>query len=170
MASEGIFPPAVNPLTLPPRLLFRALDDLHAIAEAARRLPDIEATLIDRFERLEQRADAMEDQLQRALELGERINDRGAGILETGERLLEQGAALHERGGVILEQGVVLERRAAEVAESGRELAATFPTLERAAEIGETLAQAVEPLLGAADRLGRMADRLPGGQRAAGSR
>src|SRR5918995_5406817 len=40
-----------NPLTLPPKLMLRALDDLNAIAEAVRRLPGIEesveATVLD---------------------------------------------------------------------------------------------------------------------------
>ena len=35
----------MNPLFLPPRLLLRALDDLHALAEAARRLPGVEERL-----------------------------------------------------------------------------------------------------------------------------
>jgi len=126
---------AVNPLTLPPRLLFRALDDLHAIAEAARRLPAIEAALIERFDRLEDRANAIE---------------------QLGEQMLAQGDVLAER--------------AREVTVAGAELAAAFPTLERTAQIGETLAQAVEPLQGAAERLGRVVDRLPGGQRPSRSR
>jgi hypothetical protein len=164
---------AVNPLTLPPRLLFRALDDLHALAEAARRLPDIERTLIDRFERLEQRADAIEDQLGDALDLGAKIDRRGADIVALGRRIdaradeiLEVGRGLHERGAELLAEGEIIAERAREVAVTGSELVAAFPTLERTAQIGETLAQAVEPLQGAAERLGRVVDRLPGGQRA----
>ena len=32
----------LNPLTLPPKLILRALDDLNALAEVARRLPELE--------------------------------------------------------------------------------------------------------------------------------
>jgi len=75
---------AVNPLTLPPRLLLRALDDLHAIAEAARRLPAIEATLIDRFELLDARAEEVLAAMGKMLALGERIAERGAELVAFG--------------------------------------------------------------------------------------
>jgi ABC-type transporter Mla subunit MlaD len=127
----------VNPLTLPPRLLLRALDDLHTLAVAAQRLPSLEAALVERFAALESRADRIEDQLADLLEFGDRIHA----------------------------QGEALEATAREVVAAGRELVAAFPTIERTAEIGETLAQAVEPLQGAAERLGRIVDRLPGGAR-----
>ena len=41
------------PFLLDPRLVTRALDDLHAIAEAARRLPEIEARLTDQLQSAE---------------------------------------------------------------------------------------------------------------------
>jgi hypothetical protein len=33
--------PAVNPLLFPPRLVLRALDDLHTIAESVRRIDEV---------------------------------------------------------------------------------------------------------------------------------
>jgi chromosome segregation ATPase len=43
----------MNPLLFPPTLIKRALDDLSAIADAARRLPDLEQQVIERMDRIE---------------------------------------------------------------------------------------------------------------------
>jgi hypothetical protein len=43
----------MNPLLFPPTLIKRALDDLGAIADAARRLPALEEQVIDRMDRIE---------------------------------------------------------------------------------------------------------------------
>jgi chromosome segregation ATPase len=43
----------MNPLLFPPTLIKRALEDLGAIADAARRLPDLEQQVIDRIDRIE---------------------------------------------------------------------------------------------------------------------
>jgi chromosome segregation ATPase len=43
----------MNPLLFPPTLIKRALDDLGAIADAARRLPTLEQQVIDRIDRVE---------------------------------------------------------------------------------------------------------------------
>jgi chromosome segregation ATPase len=43
----------MNPLLFPPTLIKRALDDLGAIADAARRLPDLEQQVIERIDRVE---------------------------------------------------------------------------------------------------------------------
>jgi chromosome segregation ATPase len=43
----------MNPLLFPPALIKRALDDLSAIADAARRLPALEQQVIDRIDRVE---------------------------------------------------------------------------------------------------------------------
>ena len=50
-------PGRVNPLLLPPRLLMRALDDLTAIADAARRLPRLEDAVLGRVDALLERLD-----------------------------------------------------------------------------------------------------------------
>ena len=173
ISAAGYLACPVNPFLLPPRLALRALDDLHAIAEAARRLPTIEASLVERFARLEERADGIEGQLGEVLGLGRQIERRGGELVALGERIdvraddvMAMGDRLHESGRRLMAQGEVIAARAAEVALAAADLAAAFPTLERTAQIGETLAQAVEPLQGAAERLGRIVDRLPGGARA----
>jgi chromosome segregation ATPase len=43
----------MNPLLFPPTLIKRALDDLGAIADAARRLPTLEELVIQRIDRVE---------------------------------------------------------------------------------------------------------------------
>jgi hypothetical protein len=74
----------VNPLLLPPRLLFRALDDLHTLALAATRLERVE-------ESLNARADAI-------LAMGERIDERSAAILTLGEDIVAMGAQVVAMG------------------------------------------------------------------------
>ena len=46
----------MNPLLFPPTLIKRALDDLGAIADAARRLPTLEEQVLDRIDRIERQA------------------------------------------------------------------------------------------------------------------
>jgi len=46
----------MNPLLFPPTLIKRALDDLGAIADAARRLPALEEQVIERIDRVEREA------------------------------------------------------------------------------------------------------------------
>jgi chromosome segregation ATPase len=43
----------MNPLLFPPTLIKRALDDLGAIADAARRLPALEEQVLERIDRVE---------------------------------------------------------------------------------------------------------------------
>ena len=153
------------PFTLPARLVTQALDDLHAIAEAARRLPEIEARLTEQFETLNAQA-------QQIAEMGERFLERTAAFDRQAERLVEQGERLHERGGDILEQSERLYDRseemltqterviasAQEVAIRGAEVAAALPHLQQ-------LATTAEPLQGTIERFGRFVDRLPGAAR-----
>ena len=116
----------MNPLLLPPRLVLRALDDLHVLAGAAASLPAVE-------QRLTERIDALEDTVADAIERAAEINAT-AGIVS--ERLADVARALPE-----------LERALGTI--EGINISAT------------TLAQTVEPLQGAAERLGALADRLP---------
>ena len=46
----------MNPLFFPPTLIKRALDDLSAIADAARRLPDLEQQVLDRIDTISGKA------------------------------------------------------------------------------------------------------------------
>ncbi|HET8758102.1 MAG TPA: hypothetical protein VFM58_18925 [Solirubrobacteraceae bacterium] len=57
----------MNPLLFPPTLIKRALDDLSAIADAARRLPALEEQVLDRIDRVERQALARVDGLTEEL-------------------------------------------------------------------------------------------------------
>ncbi len=115
------------PFLIDPRLLPRALEDLHAIAIAARELPQIEA------------------------------------------RLTAQLAAVDRRGGEILEAIDRADARAAGLQKALDRIDADLPSLAEAVEsirsleaATRTLALAVEPLQGTAERLGRISDRIAG--------
>ena len=144
--------PLVDPLLLPPRLLLRALDDLHTIAQAMGRLDEV----LYRFDH----------NVDRVVDLGERLEARGAAVIEVGDRvgdrldrqasmLLEQSRALHEQAVAILSQGERVEHAAIEVARRGAQLAEALPLMQQAVELAR-------PLEGAVERLGRVVDRLPG--------
>jgi predicted ribosome quality control (RQC) complex YloA/Tae2 family protein len=183
----------MNPLALPVDVLARALgvdlkqmqDDLHVLAEAAARLPEVESELTRRMDEMEDTAEAGVAQLEQATKAAEAIV-----------------ASLP-----IIEEGIAQMTRATKAAEA---LAGSIPTLERAADAGEKLAgeglqevresrdallearsQAdqliaaseraqkaldrasdnvelalarAEPLQGVADRIARLNERLPGGR------
>jgi hypothetical protein len=57
----------MNPLLFPPTLIKRALDDLSAIGDAARRLPALEEQVLDRIDRIERHALARADSLTEEL-------------------------------------------------------------------------------------------------------
>lgn len=148
--------PLLDALLIPPRLVARALDDLHVIAESA-------TAGLERLEALDARAEAI-------LELGQRIDAHAERILASGERLDARGEEILAQGAAIVELGERMETlvtdatkeavrvhtRAGEVVMTAQEMIAVLPTLERAVAIAA-------PLEGLVERMGRMADRLPGG-------
>jgi methyl-accepting chemotaxis protein len=138
-------------IDLPARLLIRALDDLHTIAEAARSLPDIEARLTIKVDELEDRAtevlraiDEAEGRLAEGIAVGRELDERASAILEGTERIV---AAAYT------------------VAQGAEHVAAVLPSLEASAAAATVLAQTAEPLQGLVERLGRISDRLPGAGR-----
>lgn len=177
--------PSLLDLALPPRLIARALDDLHAIAEAARRLPTIEVLLTEQFEILNRQADELiriggdviemgreaNAGLRDGVEVGRGLHERGAAILDQGarlealsEQLLVQGRSMDERAAKVDERAIEIMEQAErviaaarEVAERGAEVAAALPALEQ-------MASATEPLQPAIERFSRLVDRLPGGK------
>lgn len=126
-----------NPLDtvlLPPKLLVRALDDLHRLAVSAE-------LAMEKLDKLDRRADQI-------LELGGRLDERAEEIVELGRRMGNLGEDIRA-------QGEVIQRRADAVAKTGKEIVDALPTLERAVSL-------VSPLEGAVERMGRMVDRFPG--------
>jgi hypothetical protein len=152
IASEGNVRPLVLGIDLPARLILRALDDLHAIAEAARSLPDVEARLTQKVDELESRAAEVLD----AVATAEQTLGEGIGV----------GRRLDERAEVILDSTERIVAAAYAVAEGADRVAEVLPSLEASATAATVLAQTAEPLQGLVERLGRIADRLPGARRA----
>ena len=151
----------MNLLLLPPRLLMRALDDLHEIAVAARDIGPRLGTLQDR-------ADSIEEQLGEAIEIARAIEARGREAIEMAERIdaralaiLDLADRVDERASEIMAEAKIIQLTASEVALRGAQVADALPLLQRALEIAEPLESTVE-------RLGRLVDRLPGGVRGTG--
>jgi hypothetical protein len=86
---EGIFSVVLNLVSLPPRMVMRALDDLHAIAQTARALPEIEARILERVAEIQV-------QFEQALEIGRSLDSRGGELTELGARLDAHAAAFLE--------------------------------------------------------------------------
>jgi len=126
----------VSPLLIPPKLLLRALDDLHTIATVAQ---DANA----RLARLEASADAL-------VTIGSQMEVHARNVLDLGGRI-------DERGEQIVAEGRIIQERAREVSDRAGQVLEALPLLERAIALAE-------PLEGAVERLGRVADRLPGGR------
>jgi hypothetical protein len=138
-------------IDVPARLVLRAFDDLHALANAARSLPDVEARLTLKIDELETRAAEVlaavteaEATLADGIAVGRELDGRADLILERTERVVAAAYA---------------------VAQGADHVAAVLPSLEASAAAATVLAQTAEPLQGLVERLGRIADRLPGGFR-----
>src|SRR4051812_31827297 len=141
----------LGPLTLPPKLLVRALEDLNALAELAR-----SGALQESLEKLRE----MNDRLERSVRASERMAegiesiDEGVERLNQGvERVAETTAPLEPK---LAEVYASVEPLSGEMRELRGELRRLFAELEGAAQV-------IEPLQSVAERMGRIADRLPGG-------
>ncbi len=150
-------------MLLPPRLLLRALDDLHEIALAAKAINPRLGTLQDR-------ADSIEEQLGEAIDIARQIELRGREAIAMAERIdtragavLDLADRVDERAAEIMAEAKDIQLVAAEVALRGGQVAEALPLLERAIALAEPLESTVE-------RLGRLVDRLPGGARAGAPR
>jgi hypothetical protein len=117
----------VNPITDPPRLLVRFLDDVHMIAVANMRIAETIATIPEVEERLRSQLEGIDAAISSAVRLGEdtRATLSQLQVLETAVEQLNASA--------------------------------------------EILVGAVEPLQGVAERMARLAGRIPGALRAAGA-
>lgn len=206
----------MNPLTLPPRLLLRALGDLHQLASAARsiagvledgtrdrevaqtlddlhglrvaadRIPAVEAAMTERLDALHQRGGDMLELGQRfeglfgsVLEAADRLDARAEGVLEAFEKvqvraqdILDMGERLDDRAAEILEAFASFEERgdallalATRIEEGTPELNRALEAIETLNEAAGTLASTAQPMQGALERVGRIADRLPGSPR-----
>jgi uncharacterized coiled-coil DUF342 family protein len=96
----------LGPLTLPPRLALRALDDLHTLAEGIRRLTDSEADLDDLLiavrelplieRKLSERIDALETQVSRLHDWLQPLHAELTDLDDTAEGLQRELTATRE--------------------------------------------------------------------------
>ena len=119
-----------------PLELRRALDDLSAVGDAARRVPDIEEKLASTEDAIVDRVEGLERRLD--------------GLLALAERL--EASLRHHRD----------PRKVERVDAHLMPLQRLGESLDTLRESTAVLAETVEPLKGATERLGRIADRLPG--------
>ena len=160
-------------LALPGRIV-RALDDVAAIAERARRDPDP-------VEEVRVRIDALLLELELVRGVAREIVDGGADLNRTAKALDRTGRDIHDGGQDLTAVARALERDTRELIDGGSRLTAASEDIEsdlsvfRAAmprllsgldtvdeleDAVETVADTVEPLQGAAERVGRATNRL----------
>jgi methyl-accepting chemotaxis protein len=162
-------------------VLFRAAEDLNAVAERARRDPDPVDEARERldalFTELEALLAAIRSVHVSARELGSggedllaatRELDSTARAIETGGRDLQQtGETLDAHTQELIAGGQDLTAVAKDLADSLRVVRAAVPRLvegmdsvEQLEDSVETVAETVEPLQGVAKGVGRMSERL----------
>ena len=160
------------PLVIDPRLLLRALDDLHTLAQAAAGLNDVERRLTARMEAAEDLLEELNSGAADALEGLRGVDRRAAEVLAALARMDDRAEALLrgvDRIDDVDMQVRELVRLAAEssqkidaAVEAAHELTAAAHGLR---EASVPMAAAAEPLQGVAERLARINERLPGGRR-----
>lgn len=147
-----------SPLALlDPRLVLRALDDLHSLAEGVTAMAGIERRVTERMDHVE----ALLAEALDVLKLLAGIERRAVEVLERIDRIDERAQELLVPLGRV-DDLVGLAEEVREQTPAMHELLASVRALNAAAA---TLAAAAEPLQGATERLGRVADRLPGARR-----
>jgi methyl-accepting chemotaxis protein len=171
-----------------PQQISRALDDLHALAEAARSLPEIESRLVGRVDALESRAagvlelgETIDTQADRLIASVAQAEGRVGDLLGRADKLdgridevLEQFALVERQIGEIttrvdrgeariaeiLAMGDMLASRADDVARQGARVADAIPTLEEAVRVVEDLAPTAQALASTVEPLQGAAERL----------
>jgi len=118
-------------LTLPPRLVLRALEDLHALASAARRLPEIQRYL-------ERRLDRLDDHLSRGLAAAHRLEENTppvADVLDLVKRLTAAAAKAGDRAESLERVATRLEPAASSLDATGAEIVAVGPDLTETSKL-----------------------------------
>lgn len=152
------------PFLIDPRLVVRALDDLHEIAVATRSLPALEERLGDRLEAADRRlgevvaaADDLDGRATEVLAAVGSLDGRATEVLLAVRGLLETAQRIDS----VEDQVGELVRLAEELKTSLPVIDEVLETIRELSRAATTLAQGAEPLQGAAVRLGAIADRLP---------
>jgi hypothetical protein len=177
-----------------PRLVVRALDDLNAVAERARREPDPVDEVRARLDALDDRLRALTALLAEAIveirelrSIGTAIEGRGhqlvaeaAALLPLTEQVVTLSAEIITGGRDLVATGEGLERRSEELIVGGRDLVEVSERLDESMRVFraalpqllegldtaqqlesavESVAETIEPLQGAAERVGRVTRR-----------
>jgi len=160
------------PFFIDPRLIVRALDDLHTLAQAVAGINEVERRLTARIEAAEDLLEELNTGAGDALEGLRAIDRRAAEVLAALSRMDERAEALLagvDRIDDVDKQVRELVRLAGSATdkidaavEAAHELTAAAHSLRAAAD---PLGAAAEPLQGVAERLARINERLPGGRR-----
>lgn len=147
------------PVSVPLRLA-EALDDLAAIADRARREPDP-------VEEVRERLDALLAEIVLLRTTAAGLNVTGRDLIDGGADLTDTAKALKGDTAELIDGGQDLTDTAKRLDVDLRTLQSFLPrlvqaldTLERLEDEIETVAETVEPLQGAAERVGRMTRRL----------
>jgi methyl-accepting chemotaxis protein len=146
--------------------LARAADDLHTLAERARRDPDP-------VDEARERLDGLSSQLEALISLARGLQDTSQEIVTGGRDLRRSAEGLDDRTRRIIDGGQDLTAVGEEIASSLRVVLAALPqvldglsSVEELEESVGTVAETVEPLQGLTNGVGRMSQRLsrtPGG-------
>jgi len=138
----------------------RAADDLHALAERARRDPDP-------LDEARERLDRLGAQLDSLIAVATSLDSNAATIVTGGDDLRRTGETLDAHAQEIITGGQDLTAVAEELASSLRVIRAALPQLLEGLQSVEeledsvgTVAETVEPLQGLTNGVGRMSQRL----------
>src|SRR4051812_26870507 len=154
------------PWRIPVRVV-RALDDLAALADRARRDPDPVDVVRERLDALLLELAAAVVAIQDATGAAIRVDATGHMIHDGGQDLLEATERVDQRGRQIVDGGARLTEVSQELERHMRVFRAALPrllegldTVEELEDAVETVADTVEPLQGAAQRVGRVTQRF----------
>jgi DNA repair ATPase RecN len=149
------------------RQVARAFEDLNTIAERARRDPDPVEEIRARLDTLIGAVSTLNREASALIGATERLRLLGAEIVSGGRDLVETGEGVERRGAEIVTGGQDLTAVAQSLDDTLRVFRAALPrllqgldTAEQLEEAVETVAETVEPLQGAAKRVGRVTRRL----------
>src|SRR4051794_30173376 len=149
MARQTSLRSLLNPLTVP-RLAVRALDDLNAMADVARRDPHP-------MEELAERADGIGADLEALVEVARGILETGQEVIVGGGDLRRTGVSLRGPAGEVRQGGRDLRQALVAMPEVARGLPPPLPEREDAVE---RVADTVEPLQRPVAKVGRLTQAL----------
>lgn len=154
------------PVTIATRTV-QALDDLAAIADRARREPDPVEEVRERLDRVLDELTALRATAAEVDATGRQIVTGGRELTDTAKVLTGTAATLEHDTRELIDGGQDLTAVAERISADLRTFRAMLPkvfgaidTLEKLEDEIETVAETVEPLQGAAERVGRVTRRL----------